>query len=82
MINLEKLRTDFFLSMSGMSLLSAFSTITCIIQLVINWIKANEERNSAYRRRVQAYWNSVRVLLSDPISLRLPLLCKKRHHTD
>jgi hypothetical protein len=89
MINLEKLRTDFFLSMSGMSLLSAFSTITCIIQIVINWIKAIMKNKTVHtgclfsvilvRLRVEAYWNSVRVLLPDPVSLRLPLLCNTKH---
>jgi hypothetical protein len=35
-------------------------------------------KEAAYKR-VVSYWNSVRVLLPDPVSLRLPLLCNTRH---
>jgi len=79
MVNLEKLRTDFFLSMSGISLLSAFSTITCIIKYCHKLDQSDHEERSSADRRVEAYWNSVRVLLSDPVSLRLPLLYNTRH---
>jgi hypothetical protein len=67
--------------MSGISLLSAFSTIACIIHIAINWIKAIMKKEASAYRRAEAYRNSVRVLLPDPVSVKVPPLCNTRHET-
>lgn len=85
------LRTHFFLSMSGMSLFSAFSTITCIAA------EAGLSGGSYHKRprglpavdregwpsalplllaRSLTHWDSVRVLLLNAASLCLPLICR------
>ena len=65
----------FFLSMTGMSVLSAFSQITCTMKGRGSGVRPERARRARRERRTDG--DAVRVLGADALCLGLALLCKR-----